>query len=313
MSVAARPGASRRGWAALLCVLLAVACVGCAGPRAGAEPEPRDPGRVRIASFDFPESRVVAELYARALREAGIAVDVLSGLGTREVVAPALQQGQVDLVVDYAGSLLDYLGGSAAETHGAPEQVRATLLTRLAGRGLAALAYAPAEDVNAFAVRADFARQHQLSRLSDLRALAGRLTFGGPPECPTRRYCLQGLQKTYGLRFAEFRSQPSRGATATALESGEIDVGLLETTSGQLGDGRVTLLLDDRGLQPRENLLPVVRAELVRRYGTRLTAPLDAVSARLTTADLVRLNHIAAVNPVEPAEAVAAYLRLTGR
>jgi hypothetical protein len=57
----------------------------------------------------------------------------------------------------------------------------------------------------------------------------------------------------------------------------------------------------------------VVRAELVRRYGTRLTAPLDAVSARLTTADLVRLNHIAAVNPVEPAEAVAAYLRLTGR
>ena len=99
----------------------------------------------------------------------------------------------------------------------------------------------------------------------------------------------------------------------TALESGEIDVGLLETTSGQLGDGRLTLLVDDRSLQPRENLVPVVRAELVRRYGTRLTAPLDAVSTRLTTADLVRLNHIAAVNPVTPAEAVAAYLRFTGK
>lgn len=254
----------------------------------------------------------MAELYARAPRDAGIAVEVLSGLGTREVVAPALQQGQVDLVVDYAGSLLDYLGGSAAETHGRPEQVRAALLARLAGRGLTALAYAPAEDVNAFAVRADFARQHQLSRLSDLRTLAGRLTFGGPPECPTRRYCLQGLQRTYGLRFAEFKPQPSRGATVTALESGEIDVGLLETTSGQLGDGRLTLLDDDRSLQPRENLVPVVRVELVRRYGTRLTAPLDAVSTLLTTADLVRLNHITAVSPVTPAEAVAAYLRLTG-
>jgi osmoprotectant transport system substrate-binding protein len=73
------------------------------------------------------------------------------------------------------------------------------------------------------------------------------------------------------------------------------------------------LLVDDRSLQPRENLLPVVRTELVRRYGARLTAALDAVSIGLTTADLVRLNHIAAVNPVEPAEAVAAYLRLTGR
>jgi osmoprotectant transport system substrate-binding protein len=313
MSTAAGPRTSRWGCAALLCMLLALGCVACVRPTAGAGPEPRDPGRVRIASFDFPESRVVAELYTRALRDAGFAVDVLSGLGTREVVAPALEQGQVDLVVDYAGSLLDYLGGTAAETHGRPEQVRAALRARLAGRGLTALAYAPAEDVNAFAVRADFARQRQLSRLSDLRPLAGRLRFGGPPECPTRRYCLQGLQKTYGLRFAEFQPQPSRGATATALESGDIDVGLLETTSGQLGDRRLTLLVDDRSLQPRENLIPVVRAELVRKYGARLTAPLDAVSTQLTTADLVRLNHIAAVNPVEPAEAVAAYLRLTGR
>ncbi len=305
-------GTSRWGSAALLCVLLVLGCVACVRSSAGARPEPREPGRVRIASFDFPESQVVAELYARALRDAGIAVEVLSGLGTREVVAPALEQGQVDLVVDYAGSLLDYLGGGAAETHGPPQQVRAALLARLGGRGLTALAFAPAEDANAFAVRTDFARQRQLSRLSDLRPLAGRLTFGGPPECPTRRYCLQGLQKTYGLRFAEFRPQPSRGTTVTALESGEIDVGLLETTSGQLGDGRLTLLVDDRSLQPRENLVPVVRTELVRRYGTRLTAPLDAVGARLTTADLVRLNHIAAVNPVGPAEAVAAYLRLTG-
>ena len=56
----------------------------------------------------------------------------------------------------------------------------------------------------------------------------------------------------------------------TALESGEIDVGLLETTSGRLGDGRLMLLDDDRSLQPRENLVPVVRGELVR-WGTRLT------------------------------------------
>ena len=106
---------------------------------------------------------------------------------------------------------------------------------RLAARGLTALAYAPAEDANAFAVRTEFARRHQLSRLSDLRALAGRLNFGGPPECPTRRYCLQGLQATYRLRFAAFRPQPSRGATATALAAGEIDVGLLETTYGGSG------------------------------------------------------------------------------
>src|SRR5215207_1026970 len=312
MHIPARHGVRQRRSRALLCLLLALVCVACGGQPGRREPEPRDPGRLRIASFDFPESRVLAELYAHALRQAGFEVEVLSGLGTREIVAPAMQQGLVDLVVDYSGSLLDHLGGSVAETHGTPQQVHRTLRQRLAGRGLTALAYAPAEDVNAFAVRADFARAHQLSKLSDLRELAGRLTFGGPPECPTRRYCLQGLQGTYDLRFAGFRPQPSRGATATALDTGEIDVGLLETTYGRLGDRRLTLLIDDRNLQPRENLVPVVRTEVVRRYGARLTEPLDAVSARLTTADLVRLNHIVAVNPFGPAEAVAAYVRRFG-
>jgi osmoprotectant transport system substrate-binding protein len=292
----------------LLCLL---AVCGCG--TATTSPEPRDPARIRIASFDFPESQVVAELYARALRQAGLPVDVLSGLGTREVVAPALQQGQVDLVVDYSGTLVDYLGGDGTETHGTPQEVHAALQRRLAGRGLTALAYAPAEDANAFAVPTAYARRHQLSRLSDLRGLAGGLTFGGPPECPTRRYCLRGLEETYGLRFAAFRAQPSRGATATALQSGDIGVGLLETTSGLLGTGQLTLLVDDLSLQPRENLVPIVRTDTVTRYGRRLTAALDAVSDRLTTGDLVRLNHIVEVTPAGPAEAVDAYLRRFGR
>jgi osmoprotectant transport system substrate-binding protein len=296
----------------LLLVCLLALCAGCGAASGSPDPEPRDPSRIRIASFDFPESRVVAELYARALRQAGLPVDVLSGLGTREVVAPAQQQGQIDIVVDYAGSLVDYLGGDGTETHGTPQEVHAALQRRLAGRGLTALAYAAAEDANAFAVPSAYARQHRLSRLSDLRRLATGLTFGGPPECPARRYCLRGLEETYGLRFAGFRPQSSRAATATALLTGDVGVGLLETTSGLLGTGQLTLLVDDLSLQPRENLVPIVRTEVVTRYGPRLTGALDGVSARLSTGDLVRLNHIVAVNPLGPADAVAAYLRLFG-
>ena len=157
--------------------------------------------------------------------------------------------------------------------------MRTALADRLSGRGLSVLRPAPAEDANGFAVRTAFARDNGLTRLSDLRPLAGRLTFGGPPECPQRRYCLQGLQASYGLGFKAFRPQQTREATATALETGEIDVGLLETTYGRLVDGRVTLLTDDRELQPRENVVPVVRTEVLRRYGTRLTEVLDGLSA----------------------------------
>jgi osmoprotectant transport system substrate-binding protein len=286
-------------------VVLVLLLTGCGS---GPAVEARDPAVLRLASFDFPESRMLAELYGQQLRRAGFRVEVLSGLGTREVVAPALEQGLVDLVLDYTGTLLDYAGGSSADAHGTPAAVRATLAGRLSARGLSVLAYAPAEDANGFAVRTAFAREHGLRRLSDLRGLAGGLTFGGPPECPQRRYCLSGLRETYGLGFAAFEPQPSRPATATALETGEIDVGLLETTYGRLVDGRVTLLADDLGLQPRENVVPVVRTEVVRRYGARLTDALDRLSARLETADLVALNRLAAVDPRSPADLAAGYL-----
>lgn len=290
--------------AGLAALLLSAACGGAARTPV----EPRDPAVLRLASFDFPENRMLAELYGERLRQAGFRVEVLTGLGTREVVAPALRQGLVDLVIDYTGSLLDYSGGSAAQAHGTPEAVRTVLADRLSGRGLSVLRPAPAEDANGFAVRTAFARDNGLTRLSDLRPLAGRLTFGGPPECPQRRYCLQGLQASYGLGFKAFRPQQTREATATALETGEIDVGLLETTYGRLVDGRVTLLTDDRELQPRENVVPVVRTEVLRRYGTRLTEVLDGLSARLDTADLIALNRLGTVDPRSPADVAATYL-----
>lgn len=288
-----------------VCVV-ALLAGGCTGGRL--QVEQRDPGVVRVASFDFPESRLLAELYGQHLRRSGFRVEVLAGLGTREIVTPAQQQGLVDVVPHYTGSLLDHLGGSVADTHRSADEVYGLLRQRLRPRGLTALRYAPAEDVNGFAVRTAFAREKRLTRLSDLRPLAGGLTFGGPPECQTRRYCLVGLRETYGLHFAAFRPQASRAVTATALESGEIDVGLLETTYGRLGDRRVMLLVDDLSLQPRDNVVPVVRTDLVRRLGPRFTEALDGLSARLHTGDLIRLNRLAAVDPRGPADVAASYL-----
>jgi osmoprotectant transport system substrate-binding protein len=295
-------------------VLLIVAMVGvasCDRSQAPAGP-PEDPRRptIQLASFDFPESETLADLYGLALTQHGYPVEQVVQLGAREVVAPALEQGKVDMVPEYLGSALNFLNDRDRVATADPGLTHARLEQAFAPRGVSVLAYAPAQDRNGFAVSGDLARSRGVEKLSDLAPMAGQLVIGGPPECPQRPLCLQGLQDIYGLHFARFEAMPSRDVTAAALETGEIDVGMIDTTHPSLLRPGVDLvqLADDRRLQPADNVVPVLRREILDAYGPALVRLLNMVSARLTTAELTKLN--LQVDQGRPAaDAAAAWLR----
>jgi osmoprotectant transport system substrate-binding protein len=258
---------------------------------------------IRVASYDFSENQILAAVYAEGMRRAGLPVSLLPGAGTREVVEPALEQGVVDVVIDYLGTALDFTRPDRVGDAGTPASLHAALQQSLGARGVTVLAPAAAEDQNGFAVTKAFAGQHGISRLSDLGPLAGGLTFGGPPECGQRPLCLPGLRRVYGLRFGTVQNMPSRGATVEALMAKDIDVGLLETTDARLARAPVVLLRDDRSLQPHENVVPLVRTPVLDRWGDRLRTALDDVSARLSTAELVQLNRFVEVEGLTPEQA----------
>ncbi len=276
-----------------LALALVIAVV--AGCSREPEPPPQDPRRpsIVVASFDFPESEILAELYGQALRARGYPVELVARLGAREVVEPALEQGKVDLVPEYLGTALTFIDPGGLAPSGDPDTTHARLRQAFATRGVSVAAFAPAEDRNGFVVTGDLARRRGLKRISDLAPLAGRLTFGGPPECRDRPLCLKGLRDRYGLEFARFQAMPSRRVTADALETGEIDVGMIETTdASQIG-----------------HVVPVVRRQVVDRYGPGLVRLLDAVSAQLTTAELTGLNRQVAVDDQPPGGVAAGWLR----
>jgi osmoprotectant transport system substrate-binding protein len=274
----------------LLLVALVLLAAGC--DRGQTPPPPEDPGRptIQLASFDFPESELLGELYGQALAQHGFPVEQVIQLGAREVVAPALEQGKVDMVPEYLGSALNFLNDRDRVATADPALTHARLEQAFAPRGVSVLAFAPAQDRNAFVVSGDLARRNGMDKLSDLAPMAGKLSIGGPPECPQRPLCLRGLQELYKLRFARFEPMPSRAVTAAALETGEIDVGMIETTDPSLVGADLVQLADDRRLQPADNVVPVVRREVLDAYGPPLVRLLNTVSAQLTTAELSRLN-----------------------
>ncbi len=285
--------------AALLALLAA-----CGGP---AEQPAGPADTVRFASYDFAENQILVEVYAEAARRSGLPVSVQHGIGTREVVSPALQQGVVDVVVDYLGTALAFARPEFASPPVGAEEMHAVLVRTMGVRGVDVLEPSAAEDQNGFVVTDTFAAEHDVETLSDLVALAPELAFGGPPECPDRPFCLLGLERVYGLRFGSVLGMPTRGATLEALLSRQIDVGLLETTDARLAVAPVTLLVDDRALQPHEFVIPMVRADLAERWRAPLHRALEETSARLTTDQLIELNRAVELEGKTPAEAAASW------
>lgn len=275
--------------AARLIAAVALVVAACGDGQAGDDAEP--PPGIGVASFNFAESRLVAEIYAQALEGEGIEVRRELDLGPRELVQPALREGLVDIVPEYLGSALTSVAPAAEVDRSSPADVRRHLAAAVEPWGLRVLEPSGAQNQNGLAVTRATAERLDLAVTSDLVPAAPGLIVGGPPECPDRPFCLPGLLDAYGLGFAEFRPFADQAYVREALEDRVIDVGVLFTTDGALAGGDLVLLDDDRGLQPAENLVPVVRAAALEGPGGgRVAATLDAVSARLTTANLRFLN-----------------------
>ncbi len=245
---------------------------------------------VVVASFNFPESELLAATYGLAIQHAGVPVRLRLDLGPRELVQPALEQGLADLVPEYLGTALTSLRPDAKVAGSGPAALRQALALAFARWHVQVLTPAAAQDQNAVVVTRTTAARLHLRTVSDLRAVAGGLTIGGTPECPKRPYCLLGLRSVYGLQFAAFKPFDTPAQRVTALRQGVVDVAMLTTTDGNLATGDLVPLADDRHLQPAENVVPVVTEGAMARYGQRLAAAVNEVSSRLTTNALLFLN-----------------------
>jgi len=263
---------ARRSAIGAAVLVLAFACTACTAGSAGSSgsagghpPGPASqgnagPGVITVGSFDFPESVLLAYLYAGALSARGYPVRVLPDLGSRELVEPALMTGLVQLVPEYTGSALGFVSLGRAHATADVTATAAALANAMAARGIVTARSAEAQDANAIVVTRATASRYRLRTISDLARAAPGLVFGGPPECPERPDCLPGLRRTYGLRFRAFAALDAGGPlTRQALEAGDIGAALLFTTDPAIRAGHLVELTDNRDLQPAENVIPVLR------------------------------------------------------
>jgi len=263
---------------------------------------------ITIGSQGFYESQLMAEIYAQALEHAGYTVTRNLGIGTRDQTAPAIENGQIDLMPEYIGSLLTFLGGTAS---GNSDATFSDLQAALDPLGITALDYAPAQDQNAFVVRQETATQDSLTTMSDLAGVATDLIWGLPPECETNDLCSGALSDAYGIPYGQLNVQPYGACDApiaTALNDGVIDVAELCSTQPAIAQFNFVVLTDDKQTQPSENLAPIVRTEWLDAAPADFADTLNAVSAAMTTDDLTALGVEVAVQEKDVAEVATQWL-----
>ena len=253
---------------------------------------------VVIGSANFPENEILADIYADVLKGKGVPVTTKLDIGSREVYFKEMENGTLNVFPEYNGALLDYLQpSSTASTTAAVDAALAQALPS----SLEALQSASAQDKDSVTVTSSFAKTHNLSSISDLKAL-GTITFGGPPEWKTREQGLIGLEKVYGLNINFKPLDESGPLTIAALNGGTVQAGDIFTTDPSVTKYRFVALSDPKDLFSAQNVTPIINKSVAT---PTITNALNAVSAALTTSVLVQLVG-AVVNDHIDASTVAA-------
>jgi osmoprotectant transport system substrate-binding protein len=260
-----------------------------------------------VGSMDFPGSQVLSQAYGQALAGKGYQVTYKDNIGPRETVFPLLEKGDIDMYGEFGGSLLTYLGGAPTADRA---QVFADVQNEVKSKDIVAVGPATAQDVNGFYVLKKTAQKYDLKSVSDLKAVAPDLVFGGPAECLDRPLCLGDKeQQLYGLQFKEVKKLDGGGPiTNSALDDGTIDVGLLFTGSSVIKPDYV-LLKDDKGLQPADNPVALVRKQ---KATPEVRTILKAVNTKMDLAAYNDLSTSVTNDKEDPADVVADWLQKEG-
>lgn len=247
---------------------------------------------VVVASKNFTEQDILGEIVAQELEARGVAVERRFHLGGTFVCHNALVGGEADVYVEYTGTA--YTAILERPPIADPDSVLLAVESEYAERW--DLAWGPPlgfENTFALVVRAADADSLGLATISDLARVAGAVTAGFGPEFMARQDGYAGLAEEYGFEFGEVR-QMELGLMYRALEEGEIDLAVANSTDGQIAGLDLVVLRDDRRYFPPYQAAPVIRRETLERVPAAWEAILS-LEGTLDDAAMRELNYRVAV------------------
>lgn len=293
--------------AAAIGTLALSACGGGEDPLAepedqGGGAEETEAGDIVIGSQAYYSNEIIAEVYAQVLEAEGISISRNFTIGERDAYMPALESGEVDLIPEYTGNLLEFYDPETEATDA--QEVYAELENALP-ENLMALDQAEATDQDSYNVTSDFAAEHELTSLADLAGLDAELTLGGPAELEQRPYGPTGLSEVYGVQTS---FTATGDTTVQDLVAGTVDVANVFSADPRIQTENLLTLEDPEGLFLASHVVPLANADIA----DEIAPAINAVSAELSAQDLVAMNVESTEEQRSPADIASDWLAEKG-
>ena len=252
-----------------------------------------------VASKNFTESYLLGEVIAQRLEQAGMEVDRRFGLGGTLICFEALLAGEIDVYVEYSGTLEQTILklGQRTSILGLNEH--------LLSRGLSLLSPLGFNNTYAIAVRKEVAEEFSLERISqltdyrDLRVVVSH-------EFLEREDGWPGMRRVYG--FDWIPEGIEHGLAYQAMADGSIDITDAYSTDGELQRYDLTVLADDKAFFPTYLAIPLIRDDL----SPRAQAAIEDLAGTLDDSSMASLNASVVFEGEDFASAARNHLRSIG-
>lgn len=244
---------------------------------------------ITIGSKNFTEQLVLGNMYADLVEEhTELKVERKLNLGGSSVTFNALDSGELDMYVDYTGTILQNIMNhdivrDPDETYKISKEFMEKehdiiLLDSLGYNNTFTLAMKP-----------EVAKKYSINSMSDLSKFSPDLILSCTLEFENREDAFIGLSKLYNMKFKDTKAIDG-SLRYLAIENNEAQVIDTNSTEGLIKKYKLKILEDDKGFFPPYYAVPMVREETLEKY-PELKDILNMLANKLNQETMIELNY----------------------
>lgn len=268
----------------LISILMALSILGCSSPFG------KDTNTVIIGGKNFTEQDILVYLMKGVIeKNTNLKVETKAYLGGTNVVAQAIERGDLDIYAEYTGTALVNILGEEYTPPSNPEIVYEKVKEIYADKKqIIWLKPFGFNNTYTLAMRTSQADELSIQSMSDLAKQSSNLKLGATHEFLERVDGYSNVKAVYGMKF-DLPAGMDPGLTYAACRDGNVDVIDAFSTDGRIIAFNLKVLEDDKQVFPPFYAAPLIRADTLKLH-PEIADALNLLAGKINSEEMAKLN-----------------------